>query len=171
MRFLHIEAVDFKCARWCRALHQKNANKTVLHNVANAPWQTSTIGRGFPEPARWTPALCPSTFAHGRPVPSSALSSPHPTTDLPPIPRSAPPQPHASPPHASPPLLGLRPPGNCQTNGRLSSRRAQPDTRSVALDFPGSIPYSATVTALPVSGRAAFTFCEKQECEVNLPVT
>ena len=34
-----------------------------------------TIGRGSPEPARWTPARCPSNFAHGRLVPSSALSS------------------------------------------------------------------------------------------------
>jgi len=33
------------------------------------------VGRGSPEPARWTPARCPSTFAYVRPVPSSALSS------------------------------------------------------------------------------------------------
>gem|GEM_PF-4062372 len=65
--------------------------------------------------------------------------------------------PTSSPPHASPPLPGLRLPRNCRTTGRLSSRRAQPDTRSVALDFPGSIPYPATVAAPPVSGRVAFT--------------
>jgi hypothetical protein len=38
-----------------------------------------------------------------------------------------------------------------------TNRRAQPDTRPVSLDFPGSIPYPATVTAPPVSGRAAST--------------
>lgn len=34
-----------------------------------------------------------------------------------------------------------------------TSRHAQPDTRREFLDFRGSIPYSATVTAPPVSGE------------------
>jgi len=71
--------------------------------------------------------------------------------------------PTSSPPHAFPPLPVLRPPGHRRTSERLSSRRAQPDTRTESLDFPGSIPYPATVTAPPISGRAAFTLCLENE--------
>ena len=39
---------------------------------------------------------------------------------------------------------------------RRTKRHAQPDTRIELVDFPGSIPYSATVAALPVSGERPF---------------
>jgi len=133
---------------------------------------TSNLGSPAPSSALPPAPSCDRSSSDSSIRPLAATTSPRPAPGWPPDgPRMAPGWPPDGPrmaPGSPPDRLGhrhgprLRPPRRSETSDRLSNRRAQPDTRPVALDFPGSIPYPASVAASPVSGRAASTLAKNR---------